>query len=105
MRDWREVVRQRVATARLSPGAEADRVEEIAQHLEQRYQDLVGTGVAPEVAEREVLAELSNGDDAAPWARSGGRRRFAPPAVGADRAGNVLRGVGSDLRIAFRMLA
>jgi predicted permease len=104
MRDWSEVVREHIAAARLAPTAEADLIEELSQHLEQRYRDLVAAGAAPAAAEREVLAELGSGEDIVRVVREARGRRAAPPAVGAERGGTVFTGVASDIRIAFRML-
>jgi putative ABC transport system permease protein len=104
MRDWREVVRQHVRTARLTPTAEADLVEELSQHLEQRHQDLIASGVSPEAAEREVLAELGSGEELVRGARVSRARGSTPPALGAERGGSIFRGIGGDVRIAFRML-
>ena len=41
MRDWKEEIRQRLADLRLAPTREAEIVEELAQHIEDRYAELL----------------------------------------------------------------
>ena len=103
MRDWSEVVRSRIASAKLAPPAEADLIDELAQHLEQRYQDLIASGASAEDAERDVIAELGTGADLVNAAQRL-RARYTPPApIGVTRAG-LLTGFGTDVRVAFRLL-
>jgi hypothetical protein len=58
MPDWRLCIRQRLAGAGLSPLAELDVVEELAQHVEDRYRALAADGWpepdAVEISLREV---------------------------------------------------
>jgi hypothetical protein len=44
MPDWKNVVREHIAPLRLEGSAEADLAEELAQHLEDRYGELLGAG-------------------------------------------------------------
>jgi hypothetical protein len=39
MSDWAEHVRPRLSTLRLSPGREAEIIEELSQHLDDRWRD------------------------------------------------------------------
>jgi hypothetical protein len=39
MPDWAEHVRPRLSTLRLSPGREAEIIEELSQHLDDRWRD------------------------------------------------------------------
>src|SRR5262249_46378737 len=50
----------RLASANLTPAREAAVVEELAQHLQDRYIELVGGGATPSEAERLARAELSH---------------------------------------------
>ena len=50
MADWRHVVRRRLAELRLTPAAEAELTEEVAQHLEDLYRDLQSGGATPGAA-------------------------------------------------------
>src|SRR5262244_3916135 len=62
MADWKEEIRQRLANLKLESTREAEIVEELAQHLEQRYIELLTSGVTTEEASRAVLAELSDSE-------------------------------------------
>lgn len=72
MRDWRALVRVRVSVLTLSPTTEMDVVDELAQHLEDRYQHAIDAGLteheAAAVAEGELtgatfLADLADALD------------------------------------------
>jgi hypothetical protein len=52
MPDWREHLDPHLARLRLSPGREADIIEELSQHLDQRYEELRAAGVAEGEARR-----------------------------------------------------
>ena len=60
MPDWEAMVRERLASLRLTGTAEADLAEELAQHLEERYRELLGDGVDEDDAQRQVISELEN---------------------------------------------
>ena len=53
MSDWRVEIRNRLASAKLEPTRETEIVEEIVQHLEDRYTDLLARGADPNVTDRE----------------------------------------------------
>jgi putative ABC transport system permease protein len=105
MRDWRGEIRQRLSDGGLRPEAEADVVEELAQHLEDRYGELRSRGVAGEEADRAVLAELDAEDGTLGTrvgsARGGGAR--GESLGGAGQSG-LLSGVAGDVRYALRSL-
>ena len=54
MPDWRDEVRRRLERARLDPIRRAAVVEELAQHLEDRYADLVAGGATDGEAEQRL---------------------------------------------------
>ena len=58
MPDWRLMIRQRLARFDIRPVDEIDIVEELAQHVEDRYAELKGSGVSEEEAVGAGLAEL-----------------------------------------------
>ena len=62
MPDWRAIVRQRLAGLPLRPVDEVDIVEELAQHVEDRYRDLRQSGASDDDAARSSLAELDGQD-------------------------------------------
>ena len=59
MPEWKDEIRQRLANLKLAPVRETEIVEELAQHLEDRYQELLSGGTASEEASRLVLVELT----------------------------------------------
>jgi len=62
MPDWKDEIRRRLSVLQLAPVREAEIVEELAQHAEDRYQELLVQGVAEAEAVRVVFAELIDND-------------------------------------------
>ena len=62
MLDWKQEICLRLAELKLEPTREAEIVEELGQHFESRYEELLSSGATTEEATRNVLAELSDGD-------------------------------------------
>ncbi len=58
MPDWSDEIRRRISVLDLAPVREAEIVEELAQHAEDRYQELLAERVPEAEAARTVLAEL-----------------------------------------------
>uniref|UniRef100_Q01XA1 Permease n=1 Tax=Solibacter usitatus (strain Ellin6076) TaxID=234267 RepID=Q01XA1_SOLUE len=105
MPDWKTIVRQRLAPLRLKAGEENDLTDELAQHLEDRYRELLSGGTAEAAARREVLAEL---DDLYPL-RAGLQSAQRVPArdavpAGDARRGNFIDDLWRDLRFAVRTM-
>jgi putative ABC transport system permease protein len=103
MSDWKDEVRVSLAGLELEPAREAEIVEELAQHLDERFGDLVARGVAPEEARRMLIGELRGGGLAAELARVAPRARPAI-APGEERRGILLSGVLGDPKYAARQL-
>ncbi len=55
--DFKKEVRSRVAGLHLEPTREAAIVEEMAQHLEQRFEELVSQGSSAAAARETVLKD------------------------------------------------
>ena len=55
MKKWKEEIKKRLAGLNLAPARELEIVEELAQHLEDRYQELLIAGVTGEAAYRTAL--------------------------------------------------
>src|SRR5882672_6421353 len=60
MPDWKNLVRERIASLRLNAAAESDLAEEIAQHLEDDYREFRSGGASEEEAYRRVISELDD---------------------------------------------
>src|SRR5688572_25646341 len=58
MSDWKPHIRPRLASLRLSPAREAEIAEELAQHLEERWRELVARGATPEEAAHTARTEF-----------------------------------------------
>jgi len=64
MPEWRRLIRERLRDIDLPPADEIGVVEELAQHLDDRYHDLLTSGRSDEDAVKTSLDELA-GDFAA----------------------------------------
>jgi hypothetical protein len=92
MPDWRQEMREQLAGAALDPGRARELCDEIAQHLDDRYAELVAGGMAPAAAEATARAELEPGGVLA--ARLAEVLPAAPsPAPVAGAGGGVLGGL------------
>ena len=58
MPDWREEIARRLSSLKLGSARENEVVEELSQHLEDRYEELVSNGATRDDARRDVLLEL-----------------------------------------------
>lgn len=59
MPDWRSHIRSRLASLRLSPSRESEITEELAQHLEDRWHELMANGATPDDAAETARTEFS----------------------------------------------
>ena len=62
MPDWTQHVRPRLSGLRLSPTREAEIVEELSQHLDDRYRELIAGGMSPDEATRVALSDFREGN-------------------------------------------
>jgi predicted permease len=104
MHDWREEIRQRLASLQLEPAREVEIVEELSQDLEDHCRELLARGARPEEAYRMVLAEVREGEMLQRELRRVERSIKEEPAVSGARRSNVLRDTLQDLRFGLRML-
>jgi putative ABC transport system permease protein len=61
MPDWRALLRGRLSTLSLKPTTEMDVIEEIAQHLDDRYESLRAAGLSDLEAQAAAVAEIDTG--------------------------------------------
>ncbi len=105
MPDWKPEIRQRLAGLKLEPAREAAIVEELAQHLDDCYAELVTSGAAPAEAYRQTLSELLGSDLLARELRRVERRVAPEPiALGTNKRRNMIADFWQDLRYAARTL-
>ncbi|RPJ53907.1 MAG: ABC transporter permease [Acidobacteria bacterium] len=104
MPEWGEDLRSRLAQLRLSPAREAEIIEELSQHLDQRYDELREGGASDTEARRLAIEELLEPGALAYFMRSLRQANVPTPvAVGAPRRLPVFD-LWQDLRYAVRTL-
>src|SRR5512145_1952082 len=102
--DWAQHVRPRLSSLRLSPAREHEIVEELSQHLEDRWRELVAGGTPEDEASRLALAEFREGNLLAQYLAPLQQAQTPIPITPGVATGHVLRDVWLDLRYAARML-
>jgi putative ABC transport system permease protein len=102
---WREEVRARLAGVRLTPTREAEIVEELAQHLEERWRELTAAGSPPDEATRLTLAEFRGGNALAQYLAPLRQAHPAEPITPGVGAGRLLGDLRQDLRYAARLFS
>lgn len=104
MPDWSREIEERLNTLQISPGREAEIVEELSAHLEQRYAELRNQGIDEPEAAAVVREELRADPELAERLRPLRQANVSPPvAPGAPRR-ELLADFWQDLRLATRML-
>ena len=106
MPEWRDEIRRRVSPGPLHPSQEDDIVEELAQHLDDRYSELKAAGFTEDEARRTALAEIADSErlvrDLHSAARPGPTERVL---LGAQGRTHVVADIAQDARVGLRMLA
>ena len=100
---WSREVRARLSALHLSPAREIEIVEELSQHLDDRWRELIASGASPDEAAELALADFKDADT---LARHIAALRQAHPAVSiapGTPARHLLSDVWQDLRYALRM--
>ena len=107
MPDWNESIRMQLAELKLAPAREAEIVEELAQHAEDRYRELQSGGATEAEARRMALEEIGGHELLARELRAVERLNAPEPVVlgaGNKGRGMFLASLGQDLRYGFRTL-
>ncbi|MGB6690653.1 MAG: ABC transporter permease [Terracidiphilus sp.] len=103
MPDWRDEVRRAIAELNLDLPREQAIVDELAEHLSARFDELARAGIAGEQAYRAVMEELSEArlrTELRPMFKEADGT-FAP---GMENFGGYWDGLGNDIRLAARQL-
>jgi putative ABC transport system permease protein len=99
MHMWKNEIRQRLEGLRLELAREAEIVEELTQHLDDRYAELLAGGLTEEEAICAILSDLNDSDLLARELRLVERRASQQPIVsGAIRRSNMIGDLWMDLR-------
>src|SRR5262245_30005371 len=105
-RKWKEEIRERLAGLKLDPAREEEIVEELAQHLEDRYRESLAGGATPAEAARRTRAELSESEMfQRELLRVEHMVEQEPIVWGTNRRSNMITGFWQDLRYGARTLA
>jgi putative ABC transport system permease protein len=104
MPDWVEHVRPRLSTLRLSPGREAEIVEELSEHLDDRWRELIAGGASPDEAVRLALADFREGNLLARYIAPLRQAQVPSPITPGAPRGHLLGDLWQDLRYGVRQL-
>ena len=104
MPDWARDVRARLSSLRLSPAREAEIVDELSQHLDDRWRELVAGGASPDEATRLTLADFRDGNLLAKYMAPLRQAQARPPITPGEPYRFLPGDLWRDLRFAARML-
>ena len=104
MPEWKPEILLRLGPLKLAPARESEIAEELSQHLEDRYQELISSGLTEDAAFRTALDELKGDDLLARSLRPVEKSFYREPVAAGKDIDNVFSGVLQDLRYATRML-
>jgi putative ABC transport system permease protein len=104
MPEWTSYIRPHLAALRLAPGREAEILDEISQHLDARYEELLTDGATEAEAERLVAEELCVPDALAAFMQPLRQAHVPAPLAPGTPDRGLFRGFLQDLRIALRSL-
>lgn len=104
MPDWKPHLRPRLASLRLSPTREAEIVEELSQHLDDRWRELTAGGASPEEATRLALADFREGNLLARYMAPLRQAHTRTPVIPGVPAGLQPGDLWRDLRYVLRTL-
>ena len=103
MPDFQRIVRDRLRDSGLEPTRESEIVDELSQHLRDRYESQLSGGMNETEAERAIIAELDSRDLAAELRDIEGRWK-EPVTLGSTRRPEFWPALWQDLRYATRKL-
>jgi predicted permease len=104
MLDLRQEISRWLQGLNLPPTREAEIIEELAQHLEDRYRDLRNAGAADGEAWQMATSELSASDLLARELRKVERPSYTEPMALGGKQGKIMADLFQDLRYGIRML-
>jgi len=103
MPDWKQEIARRLAPLHLAPTREASVAEELEQHAEDHYRELIAGGASSESARSAALAGLDRHELLRELRQVDLANRPEPvPAVSPERS--LFSGIGQDLRYSLRVL-
>jgi macrolide transport system ATP-binding/permease protein len=104
MHKWKEEIRRRLAGLKLEPTREAEIVEELSQHLDDRCAEMQAGGASQEEAYRAALVDLSDSQLLARELQRVEQQMNSETVVLGTRRTNMIADLWQDLRYGVRML-
>ena len=104
MPEWDADLRTRLAGLQLTPAREAEIIEELSQHLDDRYEELRASGSSDADARRMTLEELSETGELAQRMRTLAQAHAPAPIVHGQASRHPMHGLWEDLRYAARAM-
>ena len=104
MPDWTPHLRRRLDRLRVSPAREREIVEELSQHLDERYDEFLEAGLRAPDAQRAAIAELKEPDVFASSMRTLQQANVVPATPPGAPGRFLVRDLWHDLRHAGRVL-
>ena len=105
MPDWTDSILARLKSLNLEGARERGIVDELADHLEERYRELIRGGASPPSAMRAALDELDNRDLLAAELRTTRQPKSVESAgIGSTKGANWMAGIWHDLKVAARAM-
>ncbi len=104
MPDWKPDLERRLRQSKLDPASQCDLIEELSQHLDDRYRELLSQGTDSAIARQAALAELEHAGDLAQARPHSARRYESAVHAGARRSGNPLADFLRDLRYGLHVI-
>jgi putative ABC transport system permease protein len=103
MPDWAKEIRVAIASLNLEPMHEAGLVEELSQHLRDRYDEMLAAGTDPKAAYEFLLQELNDGALVS-GLKATLQTTHPPVPLGKDENSGIFAGIWNDLRFGARLL-
>jgi predicted permease len=104
MPDWKVEISRRLAGLKLEPGREAQIVEELTQHLNDRFEELQIAGANNDEAYQTALAELNEDDQLVQELRRVERTVMQEPVVLGARRMTMVADLWQDVRYGLRCM-
>src|SRR5215203_4533475 len=103
MPDWASEVRTRLSSLSFSPTRETEVVEELSQHLDDRWRELMAGGASADEATRVTLDEFRRGSVLSQNMAALRQAHSSPSLTPGAPTGHILTDLWHDTRHALRM--
>jgi putative ABC transport system permease protein len=104
MPDWKKEINRQLTGLKLDPVREQEIVEELSQHMESLYEELLAESASEEEASRSLFEELSNNELLMELRRVERQIKQSPIVIETNRRTNMIADLWQDIRFGARML-